>query len=92
MRSNVRGIKAKYGSTSFGSTKDPENGESLLCTDVKDLWCHEEQPGDGRAGSAKKMLLFPLKRARVSRRSIRQAIETMKWGYFPGEAKEASTH
>jgi len=61
MKSNVRGIKTKFGSTFFGSTTDPEDGESLSYTDVKHLWCCEEQPGDGRAASAKKMLLFPLK-------------------------------
>ena len=92
MRSNLRGIKAKYGSAFFGSTKDPEDGESLPCTDVKDLWCHKELPEYGRAASTKKMLLFPLERARVSRKSRRQTVENMKWGYFPGGATEASTH
>lgn len=89
MRLNIRGIKAKFSSTFSGSTKDPE---SLPCTDVKDSWCHEEQPGDGKVASVKKMLLFPLGRARVSRKSRCQSVENMKWGFFPGEAKESSTH
>lgn len=74
MKSNIRGIKAKCGCTFFGSTKDPEDGESLPCTNVKDLRCHEEQPGDGKAASAKKMLLFPLERVGVSRRA-----DTRRW-------------
>lgn len=45
MKSNGRGIKAKYSSTFFGSTKDPEDGESLPCIDIKDLCCHKEQTG-----------------------------------------------
>lgn len=89
MRSNIRGIKTKFSSTFSSSTKDPE---SLPCTDVKDPWCHEEQPGDGKAACAKKMLLFPLRKARVSRKSRYQAVENMKWGFLPGEAEESGTH
>lgn len=60
----------------------------MPCTVKKTLLQLEQaMPVGGRASSAKKMLLFPLERLTVSRKSRSQAGENMKWAHFPTGAK-----